>query len=164
MLGIEPRTSPMFDKPPATEIASQALQMVFAKTIWREVGLQTFWVNLNLFPWSHLPNSRCYLAPGPSLQLVLKCVFSPWMFCSFALKINACSVVCLLTALAVKPASRISLNLGFELWLTNLLAWFTTLSLHFSQGFMCPIGSKLDSEKEPTSKWNYFALWKVPAF
>lgn len=71
---------------------------------------------------------------------------------------KSCSVVCLLATLALKLTPHLSLNLYFELWLTNILAWFMTLSLHFSQGFMCPIGSKLDSEKEPTSKWNDFAL------
>lgn len=59
---------------------------------------------------------------------------------------------------ALKQVSLLSLYLYLELWFNNFLVCFMTLILHFRQRFMCPIGSKLDLDKEPTSKWNYSVL------
>lgn len=69
--------------------------------------------------------------------------------------ISACSTFDL------KWSSFISL---FMLWtVVPQVPCFMTLILHFRQEFMCPIGFELDLEEEPTSKWNYSFLWKVPA-
>lgn len=81
-LGIEPMTSPMLDKHPDTEIASQDLQMVFDKTIGLQVMLTELLVNMDLFTLTHLPNIVIVMprqATGPVLlpQIVIECVFSP---------------------------------------------------------------------------------------